>query len=113
MMRGMNMQQMMKQAKKMQQKMMEEQQNLAKEEFIGVSPDEMVKATFTGDKKLTDLQIDPQAVDPDDVDMLADLVLAAVNDKARYTMSSRYSLPYDPAIAACMASMACGNGRNG
>ena len=71
MMRGMNMQQMMKQAKKMQQKMMEEQQNLAKE---------MVKATFTGDKKLTDLQIDPQAVDPDDVDMLADLVLAAVND---------------------------------
>ena len=76
MMRGMNMQQMMKQAKKMQQKMMEEQQNLAKEEFIGVSPDEMVKATFTGDKKLTDLQ----AVDPDDVDMLADLVLAAVND---------------------------------
>ena len=39
MMRGMNMQQMMKQAKKMQQKMMEEQQNLAKEEFIGVSPD--------------------------------------------------------------------------
>lgn len=74
MMRGMNMQQMMKQAKKMQQKMMEEQQNLAKEEFIGVSPDEMVKATFTGDKKLTDLQIDPQAVDPDDVDMLADLV---------------------------------------
>ena len=72
-MRGMNMQQMMKQAKKMQQKMMEEQQNLAKEEFIGVSPDEMVKATFTGDKKLTDLQIDPQAVDPD-------LVLAAVND---------------------------------
>lgn len=80
MMRGMNMQQMMKQAKKMQQKMMEEQQNLAKEEFIGVSPDEMVKATFTGDKKLTDLQIDPQAVDPDDVDMLADLVLAAVND---------------------------------
>ena len=36
-----------------------------------------------------------------------------IRNKARYTMSSRYSLPYDPAIAACMASMACGNGRNG
>ena len=56
MMRGMNMQQMMKQAKKMQQKMMEEQQNLAKEEFIGVSPDEMVKATFTGEKRSALLQ---------------------------------------------------------
>ena len=80
MMRGMNMQQMMKQAKKMQQKMMEEQQSVGKEVFVGVSLDELVKATFTGDKKLTDLQIDPQAVDPDDVDMLADLVLAADND---------------------------------
>lgn len=36
-----------------------------------------------------------------------------IRNKERYTISSRYSLPYDPAIAACMASMACGNGRNG
>lgn len=81
MMRGMgNMQQMMKQAQKMQTQMMAEQETLNAQEFVGVAPDDMVKATFTGDKKLKDLTINPEAVDPDDVDMLQDLVLAAVND---------------------------------
>ena len=81
MMRGMgNMQQMMKQAQKMQKQMMVEQETLNAQEFVGVAPDDMVKATFTGDKKLKDLTINPEAVDPDDVDMLQDLVLAAVND---------------------------------
>ena len=40
----------------------------------------MVTATFTGDNKLVNLEIKPEAVDPDDIDMLSDLVLAAVND---------------------------------
>lgn len=80
MMRGMNMQQMMKQAKQMQKKMMEEHEELAKQEFVGKAPDDMVTATFTGDNKLVDLQIKPEAVDPDDVDMLSDLVVAAIND---------------------------------
>ncbi|KRM11005.1 YbaB/EbfC family nucleoid-associated protein [Paucilactobacillus suebicus] len=81
MMRGMgNMQQMMKQAQKMQKKMMEEQEELNGKEFIGTAPDNMVKATFSGDKKLKDLAINKEAVDPDDVEMLQDLVLAAVND---------------------------------
>lgn len=80
MMRGMNMQKMMKQAQKMQKQMMAEQAALAEEEFVGQAPDEMVTATFSGDKQLKDLQIKPAAVDPDDVDMLADLVMAAVND---------------------------------
>lgn len=81
MMRGMgNVQQMMKQAQKMQKQMMAEQETLNAQEFVGVAPDDMVKATFTGDKKLKDLTINPEAVDPDDVDMLQDLVLAAVND---------------------------------
>lgn len=81
MMRGMgNMQQMMKQAQKMQKQMMAEQETLNAQEFVGVAPDDMVKATFTGDKKLKDLTLNPEAVDPDDVDMLQDLVLAAVND---------------------------------
>lgn len=79
-MNGMNMQQMMKQAQKMQKQMMAEQQDLAAQEFVGTAPDEMVTAKFTGDKKLVDLQIKPEAVDPDDVDMLTDLVVAAVND---------------------------------
>ena len=80
MMGGMNMQQMMKQAQKMQKQMMEEQAALAAQSFTGVAPDDMVKATFTGDKKLVDLQIKPAAVDPDDPEMLSDLVIAAVND---------------------------------
>lgn len=81
MMRGMgNMQQMMKQAQKMQKQMMAEQETLNAQEFTGVAPDDMVKATFSGDKKLKDITINPEAVDPDDVDMLQDLVLAAVND---------------------------------
>lgn len=80
MMNGMNMQQMMKQAKKLQKQMMKEQQSLSEQQFIGESPDEMVKATFNGSRQLVDLQIKPEAVDPDDVDMLSDLVLAAVND---------------------------------
>lgn len=81
MMRGMgNMQQMMKQAQKMQKKMMAEQEELNSQEFTGNAPDDMVTTVFTGDKKLKDLKINPEAVDPDDVDMLQDLVLAAVND---------------------------------
>ena len=80
MMRGMNMQKMMKQAQKMQKQMMAEQEELAAMEFVGQAPDEMVAATLTGDKKLKDLKINPEAVDPDDVDMLSDLIVAAVND---------------------------------
>lgn len=80
MMRGMNMQQMMKQAKAMQKKLNKEQEELADTTFTGKAPDDMVVATFSGDKKLKDLKIKPEAVDPDDVDMLTDLVIAAIND---------------------------------
>ena len=80
MMRGMNMQQMMKQAKAMQKKMMAEHEELAKQEFVGKAPDDMVTATFSGDNQLIDLKIKPEAVDPDDIDMLQDLVIAAVKD---------------------------------
>ncbi|KRM29595.1 hypothetical protein FD32_GL001351 [Limosilactobacillus panis DSM 6035] len=76
----MNMQQMMKQAKAMQKKMMAEHEELAKQEFVGKAPDDMVIATFNGDKQLLDLKINKEAVDPDDIDMLQDLVVAAVND---------------------------------
>lgn len=86
MMRGMgNMQSMMKQMKKMQAQMTAEQAALNEQTFTGAAPDDMVKVTFTGDKKMKDITInpdavDPDAVDPDDVDMLQDLVVAAVND---------------------------------
>ncbi|MFC6294573.1 YbaB/EbfC family nucleoid-associated protein [Lactiplantibacillus daoliensis] len=81
MMRGMgNMQNMMKQMKKMQQQMTTEQAALNEQTFTGKAPDDMVTVTFTGDKKMQDIAIKPAAVDPDDVDMLQDLVVAAVND---------------------------------
>ena len=80
MMNGMNMPQMLKQAKEMQKKMLAEHEELAKQQFVGQAPDGMVTATFTGDNKLVNLEIKPEAVDPDDIDMLSDLVLAAVND---------------------------------
>jgi len=75
-----NMGNMMKQMRQMQKKMEEDQNNLNAQSFTGTSPDNMVQATFTGDRKMTDLAIKPEAIDPDDPDMLADLVLAAVND---------------------------------
>ena len=80
MMNGINMQQMVNQAKEMQKKMMAEHEELAKQQFVGQAPDGMVTATFTGDNKLVNLEIKPEAVDPDYIDMLSDLVLAAVND---------------------------------
>lgn len=64
----------------MQKKMMAEHEELAKQEFVGKAPDDMVIATFNGDKQLLDLKINKEAVDPDDIDMLQDLVVAAVND---------------------------------
>lgn len=79
-MNGMNMNKMMKQMKKMQQQLSDEQANLNEQSFVGKAPGEMVVATFSGERKLTDLQIKPEAIDPDDPEMLSDLVLAAIND---------------------------------
>lgn len=80
-MRGMgNMGNMMKQMRQMQKKMTADQEALNAKTFTGTSPDDLVTATFTGDRKMTDLAIKPEAIDPDDPDMLADLVLAAVNN---------------------------------
>ncbi|KRK08104.1 hypothetical protein FC52_GL001223 [Lactobacillus pasteurii DSM 23907 = CRBIP 24.76] len=76
---GMNMQQMMKQAKKLQQQMQEEQENLTKQEFVGKSADDLVVVTFTGDRKLKEIKINPEAIDPEDPDMLQDLIIDAVN----------------------------------
>ncbi|MDF7638389.1 YbaB/EbfC family nucleoid-associated protein [Lactobacillus sp. ESL0791] len=76
---GMNMQQMMKQAKKLQEQMTQEQESITAQEFTGKSADDLVVAIFTGDRKLKDLKINPEAIDPDDPDMLQDLVIDAVN----------------------------------
>lgn len=77
---GMNMGKIMKQAQEMQKKMAAQQSEIESTDFTGVSPEEMVKVTFSGDRTMKDMQIKPEAIDPDDPDMLSDLVISAVND---------------------------------
>lgn len=77
---NMNMGNMMKQMKQMQKKMAEDQETLNRQSFVGVSPEELVKATFSGARQLVDLEINPKAIDPEDPDMLSDLIMTAVND---------------------------------
>ena len=77
---GGNMQQMMKQMQKMQKKMAQEQDNLTEERVAGTAGGGMVTVTVTGHKEVVDVEIKEEAVDPEDVEMLQDLVLAATNE---------------------------------
>ena len=79
---GMNMN-MMKQAQKMQQELMKMQQEMETKEYSSTSGGGMVTATVNGKHQLLSLTIDPEAVDPDDVEMLQDMVIAAVNEAMR------------------------------
>ncbi len=74
------MQNLMKQAQQMQQKLIEAQQQLAELEVVGSASGGMVNVTCNGKKEILAVSIKPEAVDPDDVEMLEDLVLAAIND---------------------------------
>ena len=80
---GMNMQQMMRQAQKMQKELAKAQEEVAAMTFEGTAGGGMVKATAKGDMTITSITIDPDAVDPEDVDMLQDMVCAAVNEALR------------------------------
>jgi DNA-binding YbaB/EbfC family protein len=71
---------MMKQAQKMQAQMMQIQEKLAEEKVEGNAGGGMVKAVFTGQGDLVELKIDPEVIKPEDAEMLEDLVLVAVND---------------------------------
>lgn len=75
-----NMQNMMKQMQKMQKQMQQAQEELAEKQFEGTAGGGMVKVSISGQKQVTDVQIKEEVVDPDDIEMLQDLVLAAVND---------------------------------
>ena len=77
------MQQLMKQAQKMQQQMAAAQQELAEAQVTGTAGGGLVTATATGAGEVLSVKIDPKAVDPDDVESLEDLVLAAIRDAAR------------------------------
>lgn len=74
------MNQMMKQVKKMQEQMLKAQEELGGKTVEGSAGGGVITVTVNGHKKLLDITIKPEAVDPDDVEMLQDLVLTAVND---------------------------------
>ena len=80
---GMSQANMMKQAQKMQQEMLRMQEEMENKTYCATTGGGMVKAEVNGKHELVNLQINPEAVDPDDVDMLQDLVIAAVNEALR------------------------------
>ena len=80
---GMNQAAMMKQAQKMQQEMLRMQEEMQAKTYTAASGGGMVRATVNGSHELVALEIKPEAVDPDDVEMLQDMVVAAVNEAMR------------------------------
>ncbi|MYL34399.1 YbaB/EbfC family nucleoid-associated protein [Pontibacillus yanchengensis] len=75
-----NMNNMMKQMQKMQKKMEKAQEELYEMSFEATAGGGMVKVVANGKKEITDVQLQEDVVDPDDVDMLQDLIIAATND---------------------------------
>ena len=80
---GMNQMQLMKQAQKMQQDMLRMQEEMEKKTYTAAAGGGMVSATVNGKHEVVALEIKPEAVDPDDVEMLQDMVIAAVNEAMR------------------------------
>ena len=80
---GRNQAAMMKQAQKLQQQMMQMQEEQEKKTHTATSGGGMVRATVNGKHELVALEVKPEAVDPDDVEMLQDMVIAAVNEAMR------------------------------
>ena len=86
---GGNMQQLMRQAQKLQEQMAKAQEDLDAREFSAQAGGGMVSVTVTGKHELKSLEIKPECVDPDDVEMLQDLILAAVNEALRNAEETR------------------------
>lgn len=80
---GMNQMAMMKQAQKMQQQMLQMQEEMEKKTYTATAGGGMVSAEVNGKHEVLNLQINPEAVDPDDVEMLQDMIIAAVNEAFR------------------------------
>ena len=82
-MQNMNYNKMMKQVQEMQKQMAKAQEELADEEVEASAGGGMVTVKVTGDLKITSIKVDPGVVDPDDVEMLEDMVMAATNEALR------------------------------
>ena len=78
-----NMANLMKQAQKMQRQMEEQAKEMETKEFTATAGGGAVEVTVSGTKKVLSLKLDEEAVDPDDVEMLEDLIAAAVNEAVR------------------------------
>ena len=82
-----NMQNLMKQAQRMQRQMEESQKELETKEFTAKAGGGAVEATVFGNKTLKGIKISPEAVDPDDVEMLQDMIVAAINEAMKQAAS--------------------------
>lgn len=78
-----NMNNLMKQAQRMQRQMEESQKELESKEYTAAAGGGAVEVTVSGKKEVTKVKLNPEAVDPDDVEMLEDLIMAAVNQALR------------------------------
>ena len=85
---GMSNMNMMRQAQKMQQDMLKMQEELQTREFDATAGGGAVRAVASGSRELVRLEIQPDAVDPEDVEMLQDLIVAAVNEALRKAESA-------------------------
>ena len=94
---GNQMQQLMKQAQKMQEQMQQAQEELEEMEIEGESGSGLVKVVVNGKKAVQSISIDPKAVDPEDVEMLEDLITSAFNDAVdKVTKAEQEKLPQMP-----------------
>lgn len=96
---GMNINQLMKEAKKMQADMEKTQEELTQKEFNCSVGGGAVEVTVSGDKKIKEIKIKKEAVDPEDVEMLQDLILSCVNealnkvDSAQAAQMGKFNIP--------------------
>lgn len=77
---GGNMQQLMRQAQKMQQDMQKAREELADTDVVATAGGGMVEVVMSCDRKISSIKINPEAVDPDDVEMLEDMLIAGLNE---------------------------------
>ena len=78
-----NMSNLMKQAQRMQRQMEESQKELETKEFVAKAGGGAVEVTVTGKKEITKVKLSEEVVDPDDIEMLEDLIMAAANEALR------------------------------
>ena len=108
---------LLQQAQKMQQEMVEAQEKLKDERIEASAGGGMVKVVMSGDLELKSLAIEPDAVDPEDVDMLQDMVMAAVNEALRQAMDLQSKATgaggLDPSAAMDMLGGLGGGGLGG